>query len=221
MASVIKSSIATRQASPIVFNFEDVTQSANRYVGDVQSQAAAIIAEAQRQAESVTRLAEEQGRQAALRAVEQVLDQKVGQKMESLLPALQKVVNELVDARQAWLSHWEQSAVRLAAKIAQHVIRRELTQTPQITIDLVREALGLAAGSTYIKIALHPDDFETLNSQISQLTKEISHAAEAEIIPDPNVSLGGCRVETRQGMIDLQIESQLERIVAELTGTNT
>jgi flagellar assembly protein FliH len=220
MATVIKSNLTARQASPIVFNFEDVTQHASLYVNDIQSQAAAIIAEAQRQAEAVTRRAEEQGRQAALRAVEQVLDQKVGQKMESLLPALQKVVSELVDARQAWLRHWEQTAVSLAAKIAQRVIRRELSQSPQITVDLVREALELAAGSPQIKIVLHPDDFDTLKGQIDKLAKEISRAAEVELTPDMTVSPGGCRVETGQGIIDLQIESQLERIVSELTGGN-
>ncbi|HZZ27055.1 MAG TPA: FliH/SctL family protein [Pirellulales bacterium] len=220
MASVIKSNLGTRQAAPIVFNFEEVTQQANRYVDDVQSRAAAIIAEARRQAEAVTRRAEEQGRQAALQAVEQVFDEKVEQRMDSLLPALQKVVNELVDARQAWLRHWEESAVRLAAKIAERVIRRELSQSPQITVALVREALALVAGSSHIKIALHPDDFETLSGQIDRLTKEVARAAEAEIVPDQTVSPGGCRVETRQGQIDMQIENQLKRIIAELTGTH-
>jgi flagellar assembly protein FliH len=218
MASVIKSSLSARNASPIVFNFEDVAQHANHYVDDVQAQAAKIIADAQRQAEAVSRRAEEQGRQAALRAVEQVLDQKVGQKMESLLPALQKAVADLVDARQAWLRHWEQTAVHLAAKIAQRVIRRELTQTPQITVDLVREALELAAGTPYLKIALHPDYFDTLGGQIGRLSKEIARAAETEIVPDVTVSHGGCRVETHQGLIDQQIETQLERIIVELTG---
>jgi len=216
MARVIKSPLGARNGSPSVFNFEDVAQHANRYVDNVQAQAATIIADAHRQAEAISRRAEEQGRQAALRAVEQALDQK----MESLLPALQKAVEELVDARQAWLRHWEQTAVHLAAKIAQRIIRRELTQTPQITVDLVREALELAAGSPHLKIALHPDDFDALGEQIDRLIKEIARAAEAEIVPDLTVSLGGCRVETRQGLIDQQIETQLERIIAELTGGN-
>ncbi|HTQ40944.1 MAG TPA: FliH/SctL family protein [Pirellulales bacterium] len=220
MASVIKSHVGARQGSPNGFHFEDVSQQANRFVEGVQLQAAAMIADAQKQAEDVIRRAEQQGRQAAARAAEQMLNEKVAQKLESLEPALQKVVNELSDARQAWLRHWEQTAVQLAAKIAQRVIRRELSQTPQITVDLVREALELAAGSPHIKISLHPDDFDALSGQIDRLTKEISRTAEAEIVPDMTVSVGGCRVETTQGMIDQQIESQLERIIAELTGTD-
>jgi flagellar assembly protein FliH len=108
----------------------------------------------------------------------------------------------------------------LAAKIAERIIRRELTHTPEIAVDQVRAALELAAGSPSLKIAMHPDDFAALGGQINQLTKEIARCAEAEIVPDITVSLGGCRVETRQGLIDQQIETQLERIIVELTGAN-
>jgi flagellar biosynthesis/type III secretory pathway protein FliH len=66
--------------------------------------------------------------------------------METLLPALGKVVSELVDAKQAWLREWEHTAVQLAAKIAERVIRRELKSEPQITVDLVREALEMFKG---------------------------------------------------------------------------
>jgi flagellar assembly protein FliH len=220
MATVIKSSLSARTPAHIAFNFEDVALHANRYVDDVQSKAATILANAKRDADTVSRQAEEQGRQAAMRAVEKVLDEKVGQKMESLWPALQKVVADLADARQAWLRQWEQSAVHLTAKIAERVIRRELKQSPQITLDLVREALELAAGSPDVKISLAPADFETLGSQVDRLTKEISRTANATIVADESVSTGGCRVETRQGIIDQQIETQLERIITELTGGN-
>ena len=85
---------------------------------------------------------------------------------------------------------------------------------------MVREALELAAGSPHVKIALNPDDFDALDTQIQSLIKEIAQVAETEIIPDRTVSAGGCRVETRQGLIDQQVETQLNRIIAELTGGN-
>jgi flagellar assembly protein FliH len=220
MATVIKSTLGARNALPIAFNFEDVAQHANIYVDEVQAKAAAIVADAQRQADAISRRAEEQGRQAAMRAVEQVMDEKVGKRMETLLPALEKVIAELSDARQAWLRHWEHSTVHLAAKIAQRVIRRELATQPEIKIELVREALEMAVGAPHIKISLHPADFDTLGSQIQRITQEIARTAQAEIVSDETVTAGGCRLETRHGMIDQQIDSQLERITAELTGGN-
>jgi flagellar biosynthesis/type III secretory pathway protein FliH len=218
MATVIKSTLGARMAIPIAFSFEDVAQHADQYVADVQTKAAAIIADAQQQAAEVTERAEAQGRDAAMRAVEKVLDEKVGKRMETLLPALERVIVELADAKQAWLRHWEQSAVRLSAKIAERVIRRELNRSPEITLDLVNEALELAAGSPQIKISLNPADFETLGGQIEQLTQQIARTAETEIIADAAISAGGCRLETKHGVIDQQIETQLERIAAELIG---
>ena len=220
MATVIKSTFGTRNALPIAFEFEDIARQADRYVDEVQAKATGIMAQAQQQAEAFRRRAEEEGRQAAMLAVEQLLDQKVSQKMESVLPALASVVAQLADARQDWLRHWERSAVSLAAKIAKRVIRRELSHAPEITADLVRESLEMSAGSSHIRIALSPTDFETLGGQINRLIQEIAKASQAEIVPDESLSAGGCRVETRHGIIDQQIETQLERIVAELTDGN-
>jgi flagellar biosynthesis/type III secretory pathway protein FliH len=220
MASVIKSNSAASLASPVIFSFEDAAQHASRCIEEAQAQAAAIIAEAQRQAKQISLRSQQDGQNAGWRSAERAIDEKIAQKMESLLPALQKTIADLGDARQAWLRHWEQTAVHLAAKIAQRIIRREISQKPQITLDLVREALQLAAGSPKLKIALHPDDFDALHGQVDRLINEIASAAEAEIVPDIAVSLGGCRVETRHGLIDQQIETQLERVIAELTGGN-
>jgi flagellar assembly protein FliH len=220
MASVIKSTSVPHHGSPVIFSFDDAAKHADRRLDEAHAQAAAIIADAHRQAETISRHAEQAGRDTALLTAQHQIDEQIGREIDSLLPALKKTIADLIDARQAWLRHWEQTAVRLAAKMAQRVVRRELSQTPQITVELVREALELAAGSSRVKISLHPDDFDALSGQIDRLIKEIARAAEAEIVPDLTVSLGGCRVETSQGLIDQQIETQLERIIAELTDSN-
>jgi flagellar biosynthesis/type III secretory pathway protein FliH len=39
-------------------------------------------------------------------------------------------------------------------------------------------------------------------------------------MPDQNIEPGGCRVIAQQGEIDQQIETQLARIISELTSGN-
>ena len=73
----------------------------------MRSQADQIIADANRQADGVRKRAEEEGKQAAMQAAEKVLDDKVGQRMQTALPALQQVIAGIADAKQAWLGHWE------------------------------------------------------------------------------------------------------------------
>lgn len=218
MSTVIKAAATARPPQGIAFNFEDMTQQAKEYLDQVRLRAGQIVLDAQKEAEAIRRKAEEDGRQAAMRAAESVLDQKVGKRMETLLPALRKAGEEIQQAKQAWLGQWESSAVKLATMIAGRVVRREIARCPEITVALVREALQLAAGSSQIRVHLNPADHATLGAQIASIATELSRAAPAEIIADPAVTPGGCRVATKHGSIDQQIETQLARIEHELLG---
>src|SRR5688572_29084127 len=121
MSSVIKSGQSTRAVHQVAFNLEDITQHASKYLEQVRIQAAQIVVEAQKQADLIKKRAQDDGQQSARNAAEKVLDEKVGKKMESLLPALRQVVNDLADAKQNWLREWESTAVKLAAKMAEKI----------------------------------------------------------------------------------------------------
>jgi flagellar assembly protein FliH len=122
----------------------------------------------------------------------------------------------LADARHQWLRHWEKAAVELAMKVAERIVRREVAASPAVAIGLVREALEMAAGSPRIRICLNPADRDALGDEAQRLTKEIARTADTQIVSDPSISRGGCRVETQHGVIDQRIETQLDRIAEEL-----
>jgi flagellar assembly protein FliH len=220
MSTVIKSGKSGENVQRIAFNLEDISLQADRYVDQVRLKAAQIVLEAQKQAEAVRRKAEEEGKEAAMRAVERVLDEKVGKRMETLLPALAQVVRELADARQVWLSQWEKAVVRLGCAIAEKITRQKVERTPEFTLALAREALEMAAGSSHIEIQLNPVDLESLGGHVDRLVKEFAGIATATVVGEPSIVPGGCRVETQHGTIDQQFPAQLARIEAELTSGN-
>ena len=104
-----------------------------------------IVAEAEKRADEVRRRAEAEGRAAGQRAVEQTVERQLAAQLSTLMPALQKAIEDIGHAKQAWLTHWEASAVHLAVAIAERLIRRELPRQPEITLAQVRQALELAA----------------------------------------------------------------------------
>lgn len=216
MASVIKASGAARAADGVSFNFDDMGVKANQYLEQVRIEAAKIVEQAKKDAVAIRAKAEEDGKQAALRAVEKVLDEKVTKQMATLLPALRQAVEAIARAKQDWLMHWEKTAVHVAAAIASRVVRREIRHEPKITLTLVKEALEMAAGSPELQIRLHPADHAALGEQVKSLAAELTRVADAKVIADAQITSGGCRVETRFGVIDQQIESQLKRIEEEL-----
>ena len=80
-----------------------------------------------------------EGRQAAMQAV----DDMVRKQLTTVLPALKQAVQNIEDARHTWLTHWEAGTVHLAAAIAKRLIRRELHDQPEITLDLGPRSLGV------------------------------------------------------------------------------
>lgn len=198
------------------FNFDDMAVKADVYLDEVRRQAAHIVEKAHRDAEQVRKAAQEQGRQDAMQAAEAALRTRVEQQLGTLLPALDAAVKSIRDAQGAWLRQSEKDVVHLATEIARKILRRELAKQPEVALDAVREALELAAGARRIQVHLAPDDHETLSDQVRQLAAAIQPLAAAEILPDAEISPGGCRLTTEFGPIDMQIETQLARIEQEL-----
>jgi flagellar assembly protein FliH len=206
-----------RVAQPVAFSFADMHGQASEYLGMVRQEAAKLVQQAHRDAERIRRQAEVAGRKAAEVAAENILDEKVAKRMETLLPALEEVVRQIDDAKGELLSRWERSALTAITAIAERVIRRELAQQPEIALDLIAEALRLATGAADITLHVSPVDYEHMGSQIERLGATLGRLIPSQVVADAAVSVGGCRVETRFGEIDQQIESQLRRIEEELS----
>ena len=213
MATIIRATDHQQAASGVAFNFDDMSAQAQRYLDGMRGEAMKIIKQAHEEANAIRKQAEQEGQRAAMASVEQVVEKK----LTAVLPALHQAVDEIRQAKQTWLSHWEACGVRVAAAIAQRVIRRELTQQPEIPVALVREALELASGSSELQIRLNPADHAALGGRVESIVREMAGLGETRVIADPEITTGGCRIDTRFGSIDQQIESQLARIEEELT----
>jgi flagellar assembly protein FliH len=216
MAGIIK---VGQPLSPAVasanraYQFDDMGEA---YLSRVSCEAQKIIAEARAEATRIKTQAAEDGKQAALQAVEASLRKRVEQQTQSLLKALSHAVQAIEQSRQAWQRHWERHAVQVAMAIARRVVRREVAHAPEIALDLVRETLQLAAGHQPIVVRMNPDDHATLGPLAEQIVEQLRLVGQATIIADPKVASGGCKVDTDYGAIDGQVATQLARIAEEL-----
>jgi flagellar assembly protein FliH len=148
--------------------------------------------------------------------VQREADIQLGAKLETLLPALTMMIDQLDMVKKTFLQQWEQSALKIADAIATKAISRQLPNMVDVPLRLLREALELGTGSTSIRIRLNKDDYKALKPQIDLLIQEMTRSVKTEIVGDSSVSPGGCILETPQGTIDNRIEARLERIEEEL-----
>lgn len=221
MATIIRQddlqeAAAGQSVRPVSYTLRDMSLQGDEYILQIRGEAVKIIQEAQAAAEAIRLQAEQAGREAAEQAISKLLDEKVGQQLQTLRPALNTMVTKLDTSRDEWQARWEQNSVRIAVGIAERIIRREVSNHPEISLTWVQEALRLAAGSSEIKVHLNPQDHANLGPQVIELTKTIGRVTDAEIVVDESIAPGGCRVQTKYGDIDMQLESQLARLEEEL-----
>lgn len=218
MSPVIRINNERSAYKATAYNFSNMAEQAETYIETVRIQARQeaqrILAEARQEAEQLRQEALVQARKQA----QAELEQAVAERLSTVLPAFQSVSQELDRAKEGWLAHWERTGVHVAGAIATKLIRRRIDDLPEVTTTLLREALQLAAGEAQIRVVLSCDDRKAIEQQIPQMVREMGIIGNVEIVDDPTLGPGECRVETEYGIIDQTFKSQLDRIEEELMG---
>ena len=118
--------------------------------------------------------------------------------------------------------------VELCMAVVKQIVRRELKMSPDEIVAVVREALKLLpVANGDVKLELNPDDAKIVreallaSSGASSSEQSSSHHASHQawqIIEDPIISRGGCRVFTQTSRIDATVENRLNATIAGIMG---
>ncbi|MEK6247562.1 MAG: flagellar assembly protein FliH, partial [Planctomycetales bacterium] len=201
MALVIKTNSAKNSQSLAAFNYDDIAGSGEKPLSTGTSTDSHLRSSAATE----------------LPAQHKHLEPAVLDKQVALL---KKIVSDTAEqlhcAHQQWLVEADNKVLQLAVAIAERIIRRQLDRDPEISLQWIRESLELLSSSTSLQVFLNPNDEQTLGKETKQLAAKIAPVADVKIVADQAVLPGECRVETRQGLVDHTIQSQLQRITEEL-----
>lgn len=111
--------------------------------------------------------------------------------------------------------------VSLALAVARHLVRRELKTDPgQIVAVVQQAAAALPVAARGVRLVLHPEDAAVVREALSTEggTADAGVRGGWQIVEDPSLMRGGCRVETDDSRIDASVEKRLAAIAAELLG---
>nr|WP_253822923.1 flagellar assembly protein FliH [Vibrio coralliilyticus] len=120
-----------------------------------------------------------------------------------------KPVNELYQTLSRWQSEREQQQrhiiCELVQKVAQQVIRAELTLMPQQILALVDETLEAMPGKTEkVTVHLNPQDLDRITQINAELPKEW------KLVANPELPTGGCHLVTDDAEADASCDSRLQ-----------
>jgi len=110
----------------------------------------------------------------------------------------------------------EQELVTLVIAMVRQLVRREIKTDPAQVVGVVREALNILPVNTRrIRVVLHPEDAELVRDAYTLGESD----QKWQIIEDPVIQRGGCRVYTENSQIDATLESRINALIAPLLGS--
>lgn len=101
---------------------------------------------------------------------------------------------------------------QLAMVLARRVVAHELQLAPERVLDAVREAMrALPAATREPRIYLHPEDLSLLRS----LEASERHW---QLLADPALARGDCRIESERSRLDARLETRLAAAIDAVLG---
>ena len=169
-------------------------------VASAQRDASAILERAEREAAQIRTAAEADAQailgEAEARAGEAVRAEAVAARLKQL-KAGESVRRDAKD-----------DLLRLALGIAKKIIDRELQAHPAQLQATLEEALRRAGGEDAVVLHVRPEDVEAAR----RLRPDGVPEGALEVLADPSLGLGDCRVFLEGGSLDARIETRLDAI---------
>jgi len=139
----------------------------------------------------------------------------IGEELLRVVNAMSEAVRRATDEHKAAVQSLQHDAIGLSLAIARQVIMGELRANPDAIVNVLKHLLEEAEGRGVLRVALHPDDIERVKN--SDVYATLSEAG-IEMHPSPDVTPGGCVLDTDFGKLDGRLETRIEEIAAGLLG---
>ncbi|MEG6617328.1 FliH/SctL family protein [Peptococcaceae bacterium 1198_IL3148] len=208
---VTKQEIVVEQPSP--------EEQAKTMLSEAQRQAATIVADAQQKADQLTKAARAEAEELKIQAQEQGyrdgLQQAETEAAQIRLQA-QQVLEQAETVRKETFAAMEQEIVSLAVEIAEKFLTTQLQLDPDLVVEAAKEALQQVKDREQVTIYVNPEDIGAYIGRKPELTQMLSDRARLSIIADAKVKLGGCLVQTEQGVVDATADARWQEILKAL-----
>lgn len=127
-----------------------------------------------------------------------------------------ETVNQAVTERKTIIKDAEAEILRLALKVAEQIIRSEVSMHRDVCLNIVADAIGRVSDREQIIVRVNREDAEYLKRYKDRLAGMLDGVKSFSIIEDANIEAGGCVIETNLGFIDSKISTKIKSIEAAL-----
>lgn len=205
-AGLLSASQITAAAPPPAETLD--RQEARGYIDSLkqkaQQEVEKILAQAQKQAQ-------QEYEQAKRRGYEEGQKKAAGEARDKINQAL-STLTEAITAKKKIIRSSEPDILKLAVKIAEQVIKSEVSINKDVVMNIVAEAVSKITDREQVVIRVNPANVDQIKGQKSRLLALIDGVKNLTIQEDNQVDPGGCIVETTLGFVDARIATKLTAI---------
>jgi flagellar assembly protein FliH len=223
---LIKSANAPTTLSP--FSLKDVEDHARQLLLRARKQAEQLLIEAQTEGEKIkaeakafgmaegTKAGFAEGSAAGQKAGTQQALTDHGAALTTLLKALTTITAEIDASRHQLDEEAQNAVVKLALSITRKVTKLQGERDPEVVLANVDAAARMVNRASDVRLSLHPSQRKTLLDALPALKMQWPSLSHVELVEDATLAPGGCRIRTRGGLIDADLDQQIDQIAHEL-----
>lgn len=143
-------------------------------------------------------------------------EQEVRLHWEAMLTEARSILDSAYRMKEQIIQESEPFLVELSAAIAEKIICKQLTVSPEWSLDLIRKSLERRREMGVITLCVSPNQLNFVQAAREELSLALDSQAELQIVPDVSVKDYGCVIRSAFGSIDARIDTQLSEIKREL-----
>lgn len=137
--------------------------------------------------------------------------------IEKQINGFKSMVEDLASQRSRLVRESEEAVLRLVCAISSRIVGKVAEIKEDLIGEVVRNAVSRLAERQRIVIRVNPQDAEVLKRQDQSW---LASYDAVEIRPDPRIKRGGCLVEGEFGIVDAELDRQIEVIEKALIGAS-
>ena len=135
------------------------------------------------------------------------------QNADEIIEDLEDSITEFMEYKHVIYEKMCDNFLDLSVKIAEKIIKKEVKSSKSVLKNIIMGALeDIAKGETKIILKVAPSDVEYTKELVPEILSTGQIEAKIYVTGDDNVEEGSVIIETSNGLIDANIETQLEVI---------
>ncbi len=188
----------------MVRDVDEAYLKAEEILAEAGQRAEEIMSAANSEAEDITSRAREEGLELGRSEGQEQVAEQMSQAMETL--------NDAVKERRRIIKDAESELVRLSTKIAEQVIRSEVTTNKDVVMNIVAEAISRVSDRESVIIKVNREDLDHIKQYKDRISGIVDGIKNLSILEDSQVEAGGCVIETNLGYVDARISTKISLI---------